>query len=211
MLNDGHVLDFAELDGDQDGGGDVIYEVKVPTPLKTKFSAGNGSAAGGQPATVGHVHGFGSTLEDYSKLTFGLKQRGSPRDRPFDHTTGKGYVAPHKGHYHDALYAKKLRVVLLLVEATGGISPTARAHISKLARRSEGKGATDRTKYGGTRISTNSFYVHHCQMIAKAAVMWDARAIRKKITCLKQAWSARPRRRWPAGRARKLPLPPEGN
>ena len=64
-----------------------------------------------------------------------------------------------------------------------GISPTARAHISKLARRSEGKGATDRTKYGGTRISTNSFYVHHCQMIAKAAVMWDARAIRKKITC----------------------------
>ena len=100
------------------------------------------------------------------------------------------------------MYAKKLRVMLLLVEATGGISPTARAHISKLARRSEGKGATDRTKYGGTRISTNSFYVHHCQMIAKAAVMWDARAIRKKITCLKQVVCTRPRAEAVAGGAR---------
>ena len=95
-------------------------------------------------------------------------------------------MAAHQGHYHDALYVKKLRVVLLLVEATGGIAPAARAHISKLARRSEGKGAADRTKYGGTRISTKSFYIHHCQMLAKAAVMWDAKAIRKKITCLKQ-------------------------
>ena len=76
--------------------------------------------------------------------------------------------------------------MLLLVEATGGIAPAARAHISKLARRSEGKGAADRTKYGGTRISTKSFYIHHCQMLAKAAVMWDAKAIRKRITCLKQ-------------------------
>ena len=61
MLNDGHVLDFAELDGDPDGGGDVVYEVKVPTPLKAKYSAGEGSTAGGQPATVGHIYGFGST------------------------------------------------------------------------------------------------------------------------------------------------------
>ena len=97
MLNDGHVLDFAELDGDPDGGGDVIYEVKVPTPLKKKYSEGNGSAAGGQPASVGHIHGFGSTLEEYSKLTYGLKQRGSPRDRPFDHKSGKGYVPPTQG------------------------------------------------------------------------------------------------------------------
>ena len=187
MLNEGHVLDFAELDGDPDGGGDVIYEVKVPTPLKAAYSAGKGSAKGGQPATVGHVHGFGSTLEEYSKLTYGLKQRGSPRDPPFDHKTGKGYVASHKGHYHDALHVKKSRLVLLLVEALGGIAPAARAHIAKLARRSEGKGAADRTKYGGTRISTTSFYVHHSQMLSKAAVMHDAKAIRKRITCLKQA------------------------
>ena len=135
---------------------------------------------------MGHIYGFGSTLEEYSKLTYGLKQRGSPRDKPLDHKTGKGYVAPHKGHYHDALYVKKLRLVLLLVEALGGISPSARAHIGKLARRSEGKGATDRTKYGGTRISASKFYVHHSQMLSKAAVVHDAKAIRKRITCLKQ-------------------------
>ena len=49
-----------------------------------------------------------------------------------------------------------------------------------IARRSEGRGATDRTIYGRTRISTKSFYVHHSQMLAKAAV------IHKQITCLKQ-------------------------
>ena len=186
MLNEGHVLDFAELDGDPDGGGDVIYETKVPSSLKAKYSEGNGSKAGGQPATVGHIYGFGSTLEEYTKLTYGLKQRGLPHQRPFDHTTGKGYVAPHKGHYYSALYDKRLKVVMLLVETLGGIAPAARAHISKLARRSEGRGATDRTKYGGTRISTKSFYVHHSQMLSKAAVMHDAKAIRKRITCLKQ-------------------------
>ena len=68
----------------------------------------------------------------------------------------------------------------------GGIAPASRAHIAKLARRSEGRGATDRTEYGGTRISTKSFYVHHSQMLAKAAVVHDAKAIRKRITCLKQ-------------------------
>ena len=72
-------------------------------------------------------------------------------------------MASHKGHYHDALHVKKSRLVLLLVEALGGIAPAARAHIAKLARSSEGKGAADRTKYGGTRISTTSFYVHHSQ------------------------------------------------
>ena len=93
----------------------------------------------------------------------------------------------HPCDYHDALYVKRLRVIMLLVEATGGISPAACAHISMLARRSRGRGATDRTRYGGTRISTKSFYVHHSQMLAKAAVVYNAKAMRKKITCLKQS------------------------
>ena len=38
----------------------------------------------------------------------------------------------------------------------------------------------------GTRISTKSFYVHHSQMLSKAAVMHDAKAILKQVTCLKQ-------------------------
>ena len=56
-----------------------------------------------------------------------------------------------------------------------------------LEGRAKGAGAPDRTKYGGTRISTKSFYVHHSQMLAKAAVVENAKAMRKKITCLKQS------------------------
>ena len=135
-------------------------------------------------------------------------QRGTPRDKPFSHKLGKGYVAPHKGHYHDALYVKRLRVIMLLVEATGGISPAACAHISMLARRSRGRGATDRTRYGGTRISTKSFYVHHSQMLSKAAVVFDAKAILKRVTCLKQEACRLPRMRPRAGRRRKRTPPP---
>ena len=55
-----------------------------------------------------------------------------------------------------------------------------------LMRRSTGKHATDRTVYGTTRVSTKSFYTHHTQQMSKAAVMYDAKAIRKQVTYLKQ-------------------------
>ena len=50
----------------------------------------------------------------------------------------------------------------------------------------QGKDAADRTRYGRTRISTKSFFVHHTQQMAKAAVMYDARAILKRVSVLKQ-------------------------
>ena len=93
--------------------------------------------------------------------------------------------------------------MLLLVEALGGISPPARAHIGKLARRSEGKGAADRTKYGGTRISATKFYVHHSQMLSKAAVVHDAKAIRKRGSHASSRRSARPRKRLTTACVRK--------
>ena len=66
------------------------------------------------------------------------------------------------------------------------------------------KGGTDRTKYGSSRASTRSFYVHHMQQVSKAAVVYDARATRVQIGCLKQralerAGAAPP----PAARRRK--------
>ena len=85
--------------------------------------------------------------------------------------------------------------------------------LSSPAALSEGPGATDRTVYGGTRISTKKFFVHHSQMLSKAAVMHDANAIRKQITCLKQrictaahvaVWLTAGRVRMPASLA--LPL-----
>ena len=61
-----------------------------------------------------------------------------------------------------------------------------RARPPPLAERARAKGGTDRTKYGSSRASTRSFYVHHMQQVSKAAVMHDARAIRVQIGCLKQ-------------------------
>ena len=98
----------------------------------------------------------------------------------------KGGVKATKGHYHDAIVNKKLRVVLFLVEALGGICGRARRQCYALAERASGAGATDRTKYGKTRASPSSFYVHHTQQISKAAVMFDAAAIRKAIVSERQ-------------------------
>ena len=61
-----------------------------------------------------------------------------------------------------------------------------RRHCGYLHGRSKGKGAVNRTRYGRTRISTKSFFIHHTQQMAKAAVMYDARAILKRVSVLKQ-------------------------
>ena len=68
----------------------------------------------------------------------------------------------------------------------GGITPHAMAHLRYLARRATGAGAHDRTRYGTARSSTKSFEAHHTQRISKAAVIYDAMAIRKQTTSLKQ-------------------------
>ena len=43
MINVGHVIDVAEIGGDDEGGGDVGLEVKAPSPLAASYQAGNGS------------------------------------------------------------------------------------------------------------------------------------------------------------------------
>ena len=52
--------------------------------------------------------------------------------------------------------------------------------------RTKGKGAVDRTNYGLARRCTRSFEVHHKQRISLAAVMADAKAIRRRLLALKQ-------------------------
>ena len=107
--------------------------MKVPTSLKAQYSAGLGSDEnGGQPATVGHLYGFGSTEEDYSKMVFGLRQRGRRQDGPFNHDTGKGWVKQSEGHYDDAIVTKRTRVTMWLVEALGGAGRGTRAGLRKL-------------------------------------------------------------------------------
>ena len=75
---------------------------------------------------------------------------------------------------------------MMIVETTGGLAPHSRRHVGYLTGRAKGRGAVDRTRYGTTRISTKSYFTHHTQQIAKAAVMYDARAILKRVTVLKQ-------------------------
>ena len=103
------------------------------------------------------------------------------RDKAFCHKLGKGYVAAVDGQYYDAIHVKKIRVVPMIIEAQGGITPHAIAHIGYLARRAKGRGARDSTNYGKSRTSTKSFFVHHCQRLALAAQQYNAKAILKSL------------------------------
>ena len=58
-------------------------------------------------------------------------------------------------------------------------------YISRLAARAKKGGGRDGTKYGRSRISATSFFVHHTQQLSVAAQVGDAKAIRRKVTALK--------------------------
>ena len=47
--------------------------------------------------------------------------------------------------------------------------------------RARGKGARDSTRYGRSRTSARSYFVHHTQRLSLAAVLQDARAITRSI------------------------------
>ena len=156
-LNKDHVLDLAEICGDEETGADVLYETKVPMPVQKTQHSGQRRDGSGAPRDVGHLYGFGNTLERYLLLVKGCKQRDGPASGPYDHATGKGRVLAAKGDYNDALVNKRSSVVLNLVEALGGLSPPGAARLWKVARRTQVRGARDGTSYGRLRISTKSF------------------------------------------------------
>ena len=92
----------------------------------------------------------------------------------------KGWVAAKKGQYHDALFVKRNRVVPMIIETLGGITPHARRAVRHLEHRVRAK-ARDGTKYGTSRTSTKNFYYHHIQRLSVAAVMSNAKAMHKAI------------------------------
>ena len=152
-LNSKHVVDLYEIGGDTETGGDILTETKVPSPTASSYCAGKGSKEnGGNAASVGHRYGFGNTEEKYRVKVFGCKERGRPRDGPFDHSTGKGWVKHVEGDYPDR-HAKGSRLDIILLESYGGASPHTRAIVRRYARHASAKGVTDRTKYGATRAS----------------------------------------------------------
>ena len=90
--------------------------------------------------------------------------------------------------YHDAIFAKRSRVVAAIVESLGGITPSLAKQLHKLELRAKGRMAHDDTKYGASRTSACSYFVHHVQDISCAAVIGDARAIKKELRAEKQKY-----------------------
>ena len=114
-------------------------------------------------------------------MVFGLKERGSQGEPPFDRTTGKGYVAPRNGSYADAI-AKKRTVILLGVENTGALMPGLVFLLRVLAKAVAKGGIQDSTIYGTSRLATKSFYAHHVAQISAAIVFADALVVKQSTT-----------------------------
>ena len=129
---------------------DRLYELRLYTPFRAGAgAAGLGSSrCGGKPSCrAGDTHAFGCTREDIRRTALGCAEHGVEADGPFDHATGKGYVAPHKGQYADAL-SKGRQVWLLVAEVTGALDATVAALLPLLGSRAKVKGHRDGTVYG---------------------------------------------------------------
>ncbi|EOD34684.1 hypothetical protein EMIHUDRAFT_252829 [Emiliania huxleyi CCMP1516] len=160
-LNDTSVTDICEIGGDFATMRDVHYEVKCWNSLIKSTTVGRGSwDNGGNVASVGHLYGFGNTLDKALMGVVGCKERGRQVDGPLDHSTGKGWVKDHaygKGwvktdtgwkwtgaQYYDAKWVKKAITRLVLVETLGGIAPPTEQFLHVFAKDAAGTN-TDRT------------------------------------------------------------------
>ena len=137
QFNEGYISDLVAI-GMGYGGADVCYENKCGSPLTTSQNChgkGTGSKKkGGALAAMGSTHGFGNTNEYYRNKILGVQGRGRAGDKPFDHATGRGWLRPQRGDYHDAIHVKKNSVVAIITEPSGGIAPQGYAHLKMLAR-----------------------------------------------------------------------------
>jgi hypothetical protein len=185
QYNSGHVADLIQP-GASAWGTDWLGETKVASPLTAASHAGRGSAAnGGTVSDMGHLVAFGNTEEGLLRTVMGCSERGRPADGPLDHTTGRGWVAFHKGDYHDARFNKNNQVTLLLVECFGGIARHGARSLRFFARRARDvKRGRDGTRY--SRWHASSFLSHHTAAIVGAAVFTDAAHIEDEIVHLKQ-------------------------
>ena len=82
--------------------------------------------------------------------------------------------------------AQGSRVSTCVVESTGALTGHTQRLVGYLARRSRAKGSRDGTRYGSTRMSATSFYVHHAQRLSVRGALGDVRGIHESIRALKQ-------------------------
>ena len=138
---------------------------------------------GQKPSKRGYLFGFGNTEESYRIMIYGTAARGLPTDGPFDEDTGLGFVPQRSGHYSDAL-ARGKKVIALVAEVFGGLSPHPARFLRQLSRVAAKHTTRDSTKY--TRCA-RSFRQYHGQRISHAIVMTDALNIHEGILKLKKA------------------------
>ena len=72
----------AEICGNDETGADVLYETKVPMPVQKTRHGGRHRDGSGAPCDVGHLYGFGNTLERYLVMVKGCLQRCGPSSGP---------------------------------------------------------------------------------------------------------------------------------
>ena len=123
---------------------------------------------------------MGSTLEEITRKTRGLKQRGQPSPDghhvPFSRKTGEGFVAERPGDYSDA-DSKKNPLVLVSCESTGAMNSEGASKIGHLARLANTPGHRDGTQYGTNRRSPRSFAPHHMAQISASIVYADSETL----------------------------------
>ena len=78
----------------------------------------------------------------------------------------------------------------MITETTGAITPRSLKYVAYLARRARGKKSRDGTKYGRSRTSARSFYLHHTQRLSMAAACGDVRGIFWSLRGHKQQYAA---------------------
>ena len=139
---------------------------------------------------MGHKLAHGNTAENYRTQVLGARARGRPRDGPFNHSTGRGWVKQHVGTYDDPI-RQGCRVTVALVEVSGALEASLLKYAALLTRRTRGAHARDGTRYGASKMSTKSFYAHHTQRISRAAACGDVEGLLENVRGRAQHMAAR--------------------
>ena len=137
------------------------------------------------------MYAAGNTEERYRVGALGVRPKGSKREGPFKHATGHGWVKHRPGKY-DHAKALGARVDMLIVEVTGALTPRSAGFVVRRSRRARGPQARDGTKYGTSKMSATSFYVHHTQRLSAAAACGDVKGIFESVRAAKQHLAAGP-------------------
>ena len=203
-INETHVLDLAEIGGDETTGGDVCIGSQVPVVPHPEAVARQRQCKerrlnGGQPAKVGHrfkrtiIYAFGNTEEWYRRSILGCKRQGRRADGPLNHGTGRGFV--------HAARRRSIRGCSSKGEPSRDHdrrNPRGRDTARALVRRLPQRACTQCTRAGldSVRSLTDeppfSFYTHHLQRISLAAQLGNAKAIRLSLRARKlKAFAAR--------------------